>query len=179
MTAEKRDLLMVGRIIRSHGVHGEVKVLPESDDPERLLALSEIFVGRDEATATCHVVESARFQQSKKGLAVLMKLKDVSGRDRADALRQQVVFATKDDLPPLEEGEFFLHDVIGSRVETDAGDEVGVVKDVLALPAHNVYVIKSEGRGDVMVPAVPAFIEKVDVDAHLIVIRPIEGLLDS
>ena len=97
MTAEKRDLLMVGRIIRSHGVLGEVKVLPESDDPERLLELSEIFVGTDEATATSHAVESARFQQSKKGLAVLMKLKDVSGRDSADALRQQVVFLARCD----------------------------------------------------------------------------------
>ncbi len=176
---DEKDLLVVGRVIRSHGVRGEIKVLPESDDPERLLSLSEVFVGKNEAEAVHHEVKGARFQQSKKGLTVLYTLEGVSSRDAADALRHQIVFATADDLPPLEEGEYFLHDIIGSKVDTAAGEEVGTLKDVLELPAHNVYVIARQGQGDVMVPAVPAFIEKVDVDARHIVIRPIEGLLDS
>ncbi len=180
MTAtDEKDLLVVGRVIRSHGVRGEIKVLPESDDPERLLSLSEVFIGNSEAEAVSYDVNGARFQQSKKGLTVLYTLDEVNSRDAADALRHQVVFATVDDLPPLEDGEYFLHDLIGSKVDTDAGDPVGTLKDVLELPAHNVYVIARQGKGDVMVPAVPAFIEKVDVDARHIVIRPIEGLLDS
>ena len=175
---EDRVLFMIGRIIRSHDVLGEVKVLPETDDPERLLDLSHVFVGQDENSAIARKVDSARLQTSKKGMLVLMSFEGVKGRDAAAALRQHLVFATEDELPPLEEGEYFLHALIGSRVETDAGELVGTLKEIMELPAHNLYVIKRPGQKDVMIPAVPAFIETIDVDAQFIVIRPIEGLLD-
>ena len=74
---DDRELLMIGRIVRSHGVKGEVKVLPESDDPERLLALSQVFVGKDEASVQALNVESARLQHAKRGLTVLMNLEGV------------------------------------------------------------------------------------------------------
>ena len=175
---EDRGLFMIGRILRSHGVLGEVKVLPETDDPERLLNLSNVFVGKDERSAVTRKVASARLQISKKGMLVLMSFEGVSGRDAADTLRQQLVYATEDDLPPLEEGEYFLHALIGSRVETVEGEAVGVLKEIVELTAHNLYVIKRPGLKDVLIPAVPAFIETIDVDAQFIVIRPIEGLLD-
>ena len=179
MTAtDEKDLIMVGRIVRSHGVRGEVKVLPESDDPAHLLALSKVFIGKTEADAVRFEIQNARLQQFKKGLTVLLSFEGVVGRDAADALRHQSVFAERDELPPLEDGEFFFHDLIGSRVDTETGEVVGILKDVLELPAHNVYVIEKPGGAEVMIPAVPAFIEKVDVDARQIVIRPIEGLLD-
>ncbi len=176
---EDKDLLMIGRIIRSHGVQGELKVLPETDDPNRLLELSNVYVGEDEASSVLLDVESSRLQQSKKGLIVLMAFKGVVGRDAADALRNQLVFATRDELPPLEDGEFFLHELVGCKVDTAEGEVIGTIKEVLELPAQNVYVVKRSGKKDVMIPAVPAFIETIDVDAKQVVIRPIEGLLDD
>ena len=176
---DERVLLMVGRVIRSHGIRGELKVLPESDNPERLLDLPQVFIGEQESATTAFPVAAARFQQTKKGLAVLMTLEGISTRDDADALRKQVVYALQNDLPPLESGEYFLHEIIGSKVETDSGKEVGELKEIMELPAHDIYIVKRQGLPDVMIPAVPEFIEKVDVDEKLIVIRPIEGLLDT
>ncbi|MEM8484545.1 MAG: ribosome maturation factor RimM [Bacteroidota bacterium] len=176
--ADEQDLLMIGRVIRSHGVIGEVKVLPESDDPERLLDLSEVFIGKDETAALPFEVTQARFQQTKKGLVILMSFAGVKGRDAADALRHQFVFATKNELPPLEDGEFYLHELIGSHVETNEGEAVGTLKEILELPAYNLYVVQRPGQKDAMIPAVPAFIETIDVEAQRIVIQPIEGLLD-
>lgn len=169
---------MIGRIIRSHGVRGEMKVVPETDDPARLLELESVFVGENEDAAVQYDVTMARTQQSKKGIVVLMSLAGVDGRDAADALRHQSVFAAQNELPPLEEGEYYLHDLVDCDVETVEGDHVGRLKEVMELPAQNIYVIARTGKPDVMVPAVPAFIEKVDVDANRIVINSIDGLLD-
>ena len=176
---EERVLLMVGRVIRSHGIRGEIKVLPESDDLDSLLDLPRVYIGEQDTSALPLEITAARLQQTKKGVAVLMSLKGIDTRDKADALRQQIVYAMQSDLPPLEEGEYFLHEIIGCRVETDKAELVGTLKEIIELPGHDVYVIKRPGRPDAMVPAVPTFIEKVDVDAQLIVIRPIEGLLDT
>ncbi|MFK7843847.1 MAG: ribosome maturation factor RimM [Rhodothermales bacterium] len=179
MAANKElGMLTIGKVLRGHGIRGELKILPESDDPARLLELEEVFVGVDENSSTLYKVESARLQQSKKGVVVLMFFAGVKGRDSADALRHQLLFASKDQLPPLEEGEFFLHELIGSKVETDTGELVGTLREIVELPAYNLYVIKRAGQKDALIPAVPEFIETIDVDAQIIVIRPIEGLLD-
>lgn len=177
--AEHRsDLLEVGRVLRSHGVRGELKMLPETDDPERLLDLSCVFLGDSENLATSYEVKSARLQRTKKGVLVLLTLKGVDGRDAADALQKKSVYASREELPPLDEGEYFLFEVIGSQVFTGDGEPVGELKDIIETPAHNIFVISRPGQKDALVPAVPEFIESIDVDTQRVVIQPVEGLLD-
>ncbi len=172
-------LLLVGRIGKTHGVQGEVKVIPETDDPERFAALETVFLGQQPEDAAPHPVASVRFQQSKRGLTVVLKLDGIETMEQAAALRRKAVFAFEEDLPPLDDDEFFLHDLIGLDVVTEQGEGIGAVKDVLELPAHHVYVVARPDKPDAMIPAVPAFIAEIDIHgAQRLVVRPIEGLLD-
>ncbi len=110
---EKGSLLLMGQIFRAHGVRGEVKVWPETDDPGRFRELSTVFLGADPEHARPQAVESVRFQQTRRGTMVVLKLKGIETREAAEALRKTDVFALREDLPPLAEGEFFFDDLIG------------------------------------------------------------------
>ena len=176
---ESESLLLVGRIFRAHGVHGEVKVVPETDSPERFEDLPAVFTGRTAGTAERRKIESVRLQPSKGGAVVVLKMEGVDSRDDADALRRMLVFADIDELPALEEDEYFIHDLIGLDVLLEDGAHVGVVENVLELPAQDVLVVSREGRPDAMVPVVEEFVVDIDVEKARIVIRPIEGLLEE
>lgn len=179
MTSPAPDsLLLVGTVGRPHGVLGEVKVVPETDDPERLRALERVFVGDAPERAEERAVEGLRFQPTKRGVVALVRFAGIAGRDAADLLRGQHVYAAEADLPPLEEGEVYLHDLIGLAVVTDNGEAVGTVTDVLSGGAQPLLVVKRNGQPDALVPDVDEIVTDVDLDAERITIRPPEGLLD-
>lgn len=172
------SLLLIGRAWKAHGIRGEVKVIPETDDPERLADLKIVFTGKTPDRATPGEIESIRFQPTKKGVLVVLKLASITTREEADALRKQFVFAREEDLPPLEDDEFFLHDLVGLAVVTDAGQPIGRIEDVLELPAQELLIIRRDDGRSTMVPAVPEFIVNIDFAIERVTIRPIEGLLE-
>ncbi|RMH65812.1 MAG: 16S rRNA processing protein RimM [Bacteroidetes bacterium] len=171
-------LLLVGRVWRAHGTQGEIKVIPETDDPQRLAGLQTVHIGPDPERATPYEVEAVRFQYPRRGPIALIRLEAVAERETAESLRSLRVYADVAALPPLRDDEFFLHDIIGLRVVTDAGAPVGTVHEVMDLPAQSIAVVRREGAADALIPLVPAFIANLDFDAQTLVIRPIEGLLD-
>lgn len=177
MAADADTLLLVGRIHQPHGVQGDVKVAPETDDPARFAELDVVYLGADPATAQPRAVRSVRFQPRRGGTTVVLGLEDVDGREAAETLRGSYVYAREADLPPLEEEEYFLHDLPGLRVEREDGTAVGKVKDVLSLPAQDVLVVEQSDGGEAMIPIVDAFVTEINVEAGRIRIRPIEGLL--
>ena len=162
---------------RPHGVSGEVKVIPETDDPDRLRGLDRLFVGASAESARVRAIAGLRFQPNKHGVAALVKFEGVAGREGAELLRGQSVYAAEDDLPPLEEGEVFVHDLIGLAVVTEDGDAVGTVTDVM-LGAQDLLVVKRDGKPDALIPDVDEIVTLVDLDAEQITIAPPEGLLD-
>jgi 16S rRNA processing protein RimM len=167
----------MGRIVRPHGVLGEVKVAPETDDPDRFYELETIYVGADEASAVSFDIVSVRLQPSKYGITVLLMLAGVSGREAAEALCKNNVYADVADLPALEDGEYYLSDLVGLKAETLEGTEVGVVEDVLEGPGQDLLVIRTPAGGRVMVPLVPELVPDIDLDAGRIGIDPVDGLL--
>lgn len=177
-TPDSESLLLVGTIWRAHGVRGEVKVIPETDDPERLVGLETLFLGATPSDAAPKTVERSRLHTIKRGTVAVLKFEDVDTRDWAETLRNVHVFAREEDLPPLGDDEVFIHDLIGLRVEDEEGNEIGVVENVLTTTGQAVYVIAREGKPDAMVPAVDKFVPEVDVEAGRLVVRPIEGLLE-
>ena len=177
-TADPDALLIVGRTGKPHGVMGELKVIPETDDPDRIEALETLYLGSTPDSVQPYGVDSVRYQQTKHGLTVIVHLDGITDRDAASALRGQSVFAHEDDLPPLEDGEYYLHDLIGLSVRLESGDEIGKVADVMELPGHEVLVVARPGQPKAMIPAVPEFIDELDLEAGFLVVRPIEGLLD-
>lgn len=175
------DLILVGRIGRAHGVHGEVKVYPDTEVPERFLELETLNVGASDDTMRSVSIGGARFQYPKGGgLIVLLKLEGIDDRDEAQALNGLKLFASEDELPPLEEGEVYLHDLIGFEVferEVNSDDLLfrGRVSDVLE-PAQRLFVVEREGEPDALVPDVDPIVEEVDVEAKRIIVNPPEGL---
>jgi 16S rRNA processing protein RimM len=175
---ETDSLLLVGRVWRAHGVRGEVKVMPETDDPTRFTDLRIVYVGSSPVSARVLRVESVRLQATKRGTIIIMKLKGIDSREQVDTLRRANVFARETDLPALADDEFFIHDLIGLHVVTDKGEPVGTVEEVMTVPAQEILVVSRQGKEAVLIPAVGEFVVEMDLDERRIVVRPIEGLLD-
>jgi len=178
------DLLLIGRCGRAHGVRGEVKVFPETDDPEQFAGLPRVFVGEAPGAAVERAVEGVRFQPQKGRTLVLLRLGGVASREDAEALRGRYVYAAEADLPPLEEGEVYLHDLVGLAVWTVGEDgapagAVGTVRDVLTGGAQLLLVVARDGAPDALVPDTPEIVRAVDLDAGRVLIDPPEGLLDG
>ena len=175
---EVEELLRVGRVWRPHGVRGECKIIPESDDPERLMELDAIYLGPDAGRATRYAVESARMQRVKRGPLVLFGLEDIEDRDQAAALRGAGVFAEASSLPGPGDQEAYIHDLIGLPVVDTEGAPVGTLTDILQPSAQYIYVVTTgEGR-DIMIPAVETFIKEVDFENEKITVNLIEGLFE-
>ena len=172
------NLLMVGQIVRAHGLKGECKVVPESDDPNRLLNLKRLWIGITPQTAHPYEVESVRLQTSKRGITALMRFSGINTVNDVQAIGKLPVFAHLEDLPPLQPGEFFLHDLVGAAVVMDDGAPVGKLKDIMEVPNYDIYVVERSGKKDALIPAVPEFVVTTDVNIGRIVIRPVDGLLD-
>ena len=157
--------LEAGVIVNTHGVHGEVKIQPWADSPGFLAGFEYLYI--DGARVK---VLSARVH---KGF-VLALLDGVSDIGMAIAYKGKTVFIDREDAL-LEDGRFFIADVIGARaVDAATGEGIGVVTEVISLPANDVYVIS--GEREVLVPAVPDFVEEVNLSDRFIRIRMREGM---
>ncbi len=171
-------LLCLGRVYRAHGLSGEVKVIPETNDPAQFEAASALYVGQTPDTARRANVQGVRYQHARKGLLVLLKLETVDSREAAEALRGALMYAPAEAPGELSGNEFSWRDLTGFAVVEENGDQIGTLEDVLAFPGQEVLVIARKGLPSAMAPAVPEFVVAVDPEAGRITLRVIEGLLD-
>ncbi len=161
---EKKRYLEAGRIVNTHGVRGEVKIQPWADSPEFLRGFSRLYIdGRP------YRLLSARVHKS----SVIASLEDVDDVNAAMALRDKTVFIDRREAR-LPEGGYFIQDLIGAKVVTEDGAELGTLAEVLNMPASDVYVVR--GEREILIPAVPQFIISRDIDEGVITVRMMEGL---
>ena len=154
-----------GKIVNTHGMRGEVKVQPWADSPDFLTGFENFYINEEPIQ-----VLSARVHKG----CVIAALKGIDDVDAAIRLKNKIIKIRKDDVE-LEEGRYFVSDLIGLKVlDVDTGESLGVLDDVLSLPSNNVYVIK--GKREILVPAVEEFIIETNLIDGYIVIRLIEGL---
>ncbi len=157
----KLQFLEAGEIVTTHGVRGEVKVLPWADSPEFLLEFNRVLIGTKE-----YMVEQCRVQKSCN----LLKLSGVDTMEDAQLLRGKVLKVYREDAP---EGLIFAAELIGMEVYT--GDTlIGTIADVLDYPGNKVYVVK--GDHSYMIPAVKEFVLATDLDANRMDVKLIEGM---
>lgn len=162
----KHRYLEAGKIVNTHGIAGEVKIMPWADDADFLLDFDTLYLDGK----PIHVL-SARVHKN----AVLMKLEGVNDINEAMKLKNKVISIDREDVE-LEEGAFFLADLYGLEVrDADSGQVLGAIKDVLTPPANNVYVVKGE-KQEYMIPAVPDFIVETNVDEGYVLVHLIEGM---
>ncbi|OBK42675.1 ribosome maturation factor RimM [Mycobacterium kubicae] len=169
--------LIVGRVVKAHGVTGEIVVEVRTDDPEIRFAPGNTLhakPSRGDGPVRDYVVDSVRAH----GGRLLMRLDGVNDRNGADALRGMLFVIDSEDLPPIDEPDtFYDHQLEGLRVFTIAGQEVGVVAEVLHTAAGELLAVKSDA-GEVLVPFVGAIVTSVSLEAGTLEIDPPEGLLD-
>jgi 16S rRNA processing protein RimM len=173
--AQAPKYLLLGEVLRPHGIQGEMRVRVLTDYPERLAELDTVYIGHDpnDEKATAYGIDSVRMHQ---GYA-LLKLAGVDDRDQADLLRQLYVMVSLEDAVPLEEGEFYLYQLIGLTVETEAGQTIGTLTEVLETGANDVYIVQSPRYGEVLIPVTDETIVKTDIDAGKVIVKLPEGLL--
>ena len=155
----------VGRITAPHGIRGEVKVEPLTDFPQRFEAGSRLWLD-----GTPYTVERGRWQQR----IVILKLRGIDTRSQADTLHGKALLAP--EATPIEdEGVYYLHDILGARVQDTAGEALGELADVFSTGSNDVYVVRGP-RGELLLPALDDVVLEVDVKAHRIVVEIPEGL---
>ncbi len=157
------DFLQAGKIVAVHGIRGEVKILPWADEPGFLLDFPVFYLnGRGYQVQSCRVHKTC----------VLAKLEGVDDVAAAQALRDQVVQIARKDAR-LEEGTVFIADLIGLPVYC-GGEQIGVVTQVLSMPANDVYVVK--GRREYMIPAVREFVKEINTREGYLSVSLLEGM---
>ncbi len=159
-----KKYLEAGKIINTHGVKGEVKIHSWTDSAEFLMKFKHLYI--DEKPFK---LVSSRVHKS----FLIAQLEGISDVNDAMVLKNKTVFIDRSDVD-LPEGSFFLQDIIGASVVDESGTELGKLTDVLEMPASNVYVVT--GEREILIPAVPQFIIKTDVDAGVVIVRLIEGM---
>ena len=161
----KNKFLEAGQIVNTHGIQGEVKIVPWCDTPEFLCQFDTLYLDGKPVK-----VRAARVHKGNV-LATLDGVNDVNG---AMALKGKTVFIDRTNVV-LPEGRHFIADLIGLEViDADSGEKLGVVADVLTPPAHEVYVVK--GEHEYMIPAVDEFLAETNVESGYIKVRLIEGM---
>ena len=165
------NLLKVGIISNTHGIRGEIKVFPTTDDPKRYLDLEELILDTGKEKMKMEI-EKVRFYKNM----VILKFKGIDDINEVLPYRQKNLYVTREQAVPLKENEYFIADLIGLAVVSDEGEELGEVTDVIQSAANDIYVIKKKGMPELLVPAIKDCIKKVDVEAGSMEIHLLPGL---
>lgn len=167
------DLLQVGIITSTHGVRGEVKVYPTTDDPRRFRRLKEVVLdtGREKLNLE---IEGVKFFKQ----FVILKFKGLDNMNDIEKYRQKSLYVTRKNAVRLQRDEYFIADLIGLKVQDEDGKELGTVKDVIETGANDVYEVEMADGRSLLLPAIKQCILNVDVENGTMQVHVLEGLLD-
>lgn len=167
------DMLRIGVVTTTHGLRGEVKVFPTTDDVKRFEQCDEVILVTGQGNLTLHV-EQVKFFKN----IVIVKFKEFHDINEVEGFRRCDLMVTRENALPLKEGEYYLCDVIGARVCEEDGKEIGVVTEVLETGANNVFAIRTKDGKEVLFPVIPDCIKKVDIENKLVTAHVMKGLME-
>lgn len=167
----KKEYLEAGKIVNTHGIRGEVKIMPYCDSPELLCEFDRLFMGKSLEEV---YIERSRVQKNM----IICKIEGVDTPEEAEKLRNKMLYMHRDDLE-LDEDTYFIQDLIGMTVKNaDTGEIYGIIDDVFQTGANDVYSIKNSDKS-YLVPAIADVVITTDIDSGIMTIRPLEGLFDE
>lgn len=167
------QFLRVGVISSTHGVKGEVKVFPTTDDPARFKALKTVLLDTGKEHKALEIT-GVKFFKNK----VILKFKGFDNISDIEKYKGMDLLIPREDAVPLEENENFIADLIDMTVVTDRGETLVTLVDVLETGANDVYVIETEGKKEILLPAIKDCILDVNVEEKHMLVHVLEGLLD-
>lgn len=166
------ELLQVGVVTQTHGIRGEVKVFPTTDDAGRFRDLKRVLLDTGREKRPLEIQSVKYFKQF-----VILKFKGIDSINEVERFRRCPLLIPREDAVALEEDEYFIADMIGMQVETEDGEVFGTLRDVMQTGANDVYVIDSISHGEVLLPAIRECVRRVDVEEGKMTVRLMDGLL--
>ena len=167
------DLLQVGIIASTHGVRGEVKVYPTTDDPRRFRRLKEVVLDTGKEKMNLEIEGVKFFKQF-----VILKFKGLDNINDIEKYRQKSLYVTRKNAVRLQRDEYFIADLIGLKVQDEDGKELGTVKDVIETGANDVYVVEMTDGKELLLPAIKQCILNVDLEQQTMTVHVLDGLMD-
>jgi 16S rRNA processing protein RimM len=166
--------LQVGKIVNTHGVKGEVKVIPLTDDPQRFEKLKWVYSGEDQSKQVFDI-ESVKYFKN----TVIVKFKGISDRDSAEKLKNTYIYVDRENAVKLPENSYFICDLIDMEVQDENGGVLGTIKDVIKTGSNDVYIVKSENNKEILVPALRSVVKSVSLEDRRMVVSLPEGLIED
>jgi 16S rRNA processing protein RimM len=166
--------LQVGKIVNTHGVSGEVKLIPLTDDPNRFDDLEWAYIEKD-GVLNKHDVQRVKYAKNH----VIIKFSGIGSMDEADVYKNCYVAVDRENAVKLPEDSYFICDIVGCDVADENGNLLGRITDVLKTGSNDVYVIKSETGKELLLPALKSVVRKVSLDERRIEVSVPKGLLDD
>lgn len=167
------DLLQVGVITSTHGVRGEVKVFPTTDDVARFKKLKNVILDTGKENLELEIAGVKFFKNM-----VILKFKEFDNINDVEKYRQKALYVTRENAVKLKKNEYFIADLIGLCVQTDEGETLGELTDVIQTGANDVYVVRMQDGEEVLIPAIIDCIKEVDIEAGRMTVHLLPGLLD-
>ena len=165
--------LQVGIITATHGLKGEVKVYPTTDDPGRFRRLKKVILDNGKVSVDLEIESVKYFKQF-----VILKFKGLDDIEQVEKYRKASLYVTRDNAVRLKKDEFFIADLIDMKVVNEDGSPLGTLRDVITTGANDVYVVALDEGGTVLIPAIKECILDVDVENAVMRVHLLEGLLD-
>ena len=167
------DLLQAGVITTTHGIRGEVKVFPTTDDVHRFEDLDSVLLDTGRDYMKLEIENVKYFKQY-----AILKFKGIDNINDIEKYKGRSLYVTRDQASPLEEDEYYIADLIGLDVYLESGEKFGVLKDVMETGANDVYIVETEEGKEVLIPAIHECVLDIDVEENRMEIHLMDGLLD-
>lgn len=167
-------LVTIGRIVNTHGIRGELKIVSETDFPERFETGSFLFIVDTQDKQTPVKVQSARLHKNM----YIVKFEQFGNINEVEKYKGSLLKMEEKYQQPLEEGEYYYHEIIGCKVITEEGQELGAVSEILTPGANDVWVVNRPQGKELLLPVIDDVVLEVDVASKTIRIHLMEGLLE-
>lgn len=168
---QNNDYLQVGVITQTHGIRGEVKVFPTTDDPKRFQSLKNVVLNTGRSYLPLEIESVKYFKQF-----VILKFKGIDNINDIEKYKKSPLLVSREDAVDLEDDEYFMADMIGMNVVTEDGASFGILTDIMETGANDVYVVETEEHGEVLLPAIKDCILDVDIEERKMTIHVMNGL---
>ncbi len=165
------QFLRVGIITSTHGIRGEVKVFPTTDDPQRFKQLKKVILDDGKQKLDMEVASVKFFKNM-----VILKFKGIDNINDIEKYKKADLLVTRENAVKLEEGEYFIADLIGLKGISDEGEDLGELTDVLQTGANDVYIFSKEGEPELLVPKIEDCIKEVNLEEKTVLVHLLPGL---
>ncbi len=168
------EYLDIGKIVNTHGLKGDVKVVPLTDDPMRYNKLKWVYIEIDNQLVKYYIVGIKYFKAF-----VILKFEGIDDKDTAQRLKEKFLKIDRANAVRLPQGSYFICDLIGCIVFNEHGQKLGILTDILETGSNDVYVIKNDLGKEMLIPALKSLVKNIDIENQKIEVENIEGFIND